>query len=83
MTAERPADCDAYVALTGFAPRDQTVIPQAWCARLFRVDERIRVGDEHGRRATARVLDDIRVGVSLSILTSDEDYASAVNPVTP
>uniref|UniRef100_UPI003F49A58B hypothetical protein n=1 Tax=Streptosporangium sp. CA-235898 TaxID=3240073 RepID=UPI003F49A58B len=75
----RPADCDAYADLSDVKAPANVLIPEDWCARSFEVNEEIRVGDEHGRRAAAIVLgwsaDSTAtvVGPYLRITSTDKD----------
>lgn len=58
ITRRWPPGCDAYIPLNGVTPPEIVYIPASWCARTLRRGERIRVGDQQGRRAEAAYLGD-------------------------
>lgn len=52
-----PPGCVAYVPLDGVDPPQVVYVPAWWCARAPALYERVRVGDDDGRRAVAVFID--------------------------
>ncbi|MEU8379004.1 hypothetical protein [Streptosporangium sp. NPDC048865] len=64
-----PDGCDAYTDLTNLTALCWISIPLPQWSRVLKLGEKVRVGDEHGNRATGRVLGRLRDGVLVDLTT--------------